>query len=125
MSRRTEGRQNVRKFIPGGNVRVVNHINKKKWDFGIVVREIAPRSYLVKIGQREVKRYIDDIDVDHSLVNGREYNFDDSWMYAEADDDLSRLLRNSPRNSTRYTARVRASTRSRRAVDRYGMVSYQ
>ena len=72
-----------------------------------------------------MKRHIDDIDIDHSLVNSRKYNFDDSWMYAEADDDLSRPLRNSPRNSTRKTARVRASTRSRCAVDRYGMVSYQ
>ena len=77
---------------------------------GEIVREIALRSYLVQIGQREVKRHIDDITVNHSPVRNGER--DDSWMYSAVDTDIPvRPPRTYP-------------SRNRRPVDLYHMIPY-
>ena len=138
MSERTKGRQDVRIFQPGQNVRIVNHVQKHKWDFGVIVKKIAPCSHIVNIKGREVKRHIDDMNIDHSLLqsNGpilgdsRSYHtgllnnkVDDTWMYGEPEDVRSTGF--PPRNSTRSIVQNRASTRQRTAVDRYGMIPYR
>ena len=141
MSQRTSGRQNIRTFQPGQNVRIVNHVDKHKWDFGVIVRKIALRTYIVKIKGREVKRHIDDIDLNYSLLpptapiaDNRDHDIlqpsngiepDDTWMYGELENGLVRPPGRSPRNSTRNRVQIRASTRPRIAVDRYGMVPYE
>ena len=38
MSQRTKGRQDVRTFQPGQNVRIVIHVDKNKWDFGVIIK---------------------------------------------------------------------------------------
>ena len=84
MRQRVEGRQAVRKFYPGDNILIANHVDKRKWDLGVIVREIALCSYLVKIGKREVKRHIDDIIINHSSTKPSD-QVGDSWMYAKLD----------------------------------------
>ena len=61
MELRVEGRQPVRHFHQGDHVLVRNHVGKRRWMPGVIARNVAHRTYIVNIGNRQVKRHIDDI----------------------------------------------------------------
>ena len=113
MQTRTDGRSNVRSFLPHEKVLVANHIGKSKWLFGQIVRKISDRTYVVRIGRRDFKRHIDDIIRDDSSPVSD--TIDDSWMYH--DPTAQMLVPNRPR----FMTPRRYPTRQRRPVDRYGM----
>ena len=101
--------------MANNDVFVVNHAQKGKWLAGIIVRKVSDRTYIVKIGKREVKRHVDDI-ITRSSRNNHESSSEDDWIYPEVRDDENRRPENrNPRRT--YPRRIR------RPVDRYGMTN--
>ena len=85
MELRVKGRQPVRYFHQGDHVLARNHVGKRRWMPGVIARNVAHRTYIVNIGNRHVKRHIDDIrlfrggDTGATIENNDE--IDQSWMY--------------------------------------------
>ena len=62
-------RQEPRQFQPGEKVLLKNHIHgKPKWTPGIVMEQLSDRTYIIDIGQRRVKRHVDDIVQNHASI---------------------------------------------------------
>ena len=78
--RRVHGRQDVRIFVPGQPVLVVNHVGKPKCLHGQIIGKVADRTYIVNINEREVKRHIDDL-LPHFATNDGDKDDNDIWMY--------------------------------------------
>ena len=110
---RTKGRSEVRNFVPRQKVAIVNHVGKKRWLYGIIVKKVADRSYIVNIKGRQVKRHIDDIRSRRCEAN--EDDSSDSWVYEYPNGTLQETNIRRPR---------RYPIRQRRPVDRYGITSF-
>ena len=120
MRNNTIGRQPVRQFQIGDKVLVKNHIGTKKWILGRIAKKIADRTYLVNLGQRKVKRHIDDLRryIDQTEKNNREIrkddDDDDSWTYGDLV-EARHVPQEQRREIRRYPVRIR------RPVERYGI----
>ena len=123
MQKRVQGRGPVRILQEGDKVFVRNHVGKNRWFTGYIVSKVADRTYIVKIGVREVKRHIDDIrlaeaGVRDNIFEDNENSDNDSWMQ-----DTTRMEVNVPESrpipGTRRHRRY--PRRARRPVDRYGI----
>ena len=126
MQSRVQSRQAIRLFNKFDRVLVRNHVGKRKWNVGHIVKRIADRTYIVKLGHREVKRHIDDIRLyaqgnAGNSENGTETD-DDSWMYGGDENRNEIGSRRNARLRAQYPRRYPA--RERRPTDRFGISNF-
>ena len=81
MAQRVVGRQPARVFANGDDVLITNHVGKERWSLGTIIRRVATRTYIVRIGEREIKRHVDDLIPYHGDRNTSQLESDDTWMY--------------------------------------------
>lgn len=112
--RGTEGRQRVRQFEVGEQVLIRNFPHKQKWISGTVTKKLADRTYIINIGEREVKRHIDHIAKCPVKIEGSQSTLDEHLNIPDnAEPPVEPANHHQPRKE--YPRRVR------RPVPRYGI----
>ena len=60
---------------------VRNSFKKPEWLSGTIVEKISDRTYMIKIGERMLKRHIDHIIPNHGEVTIQKKPNDDTWYF--------------------------------------------
>ena len=92
-------------------VLVKNHHGKQKWISGKVSKKISDRTYIIDIGNREIKRHVDHLVLNRGNTTLRQCNEDISW-------DLN--LDNHTDHSVAVPTRKHYPQRIRNPVKYYG-----
>ena len=131
MKQNVQGRQPVRIFEVGQHVLVKNHRGRMKWIPGEIVEKIAERTYVISIGNRNIKRHIDDIRAYGSVTERDRFRQldenDDTWMYTDNGNLDDVINEPAPERNSSYNQAGPARNyprRQRRPVDRYGMSNF-
>ena len=74
-----KGRQKVCQFTLGDMVLVKNHHGKQKWISGKVSKKISDRTYIIDIGNQEIKRHVDHLVLNRGNTTLQQCNEDISW----------------------------------------------